>query len=67
MKLNAILVEDEEKSREILRNYLGKYCPNVSIKGEAANVEEALVLIRNNDLDVVFLDVEMPEINGFIR
>ena len=65
MKLNAILVEDEEKSREILRNYLNKYCPNVSIIGEASNVEEALVLIRNNDLDVVFLDVEMPYGNAF--
>ncbi|MEF3079738.1 LytR/AlgR family response regulator transcription factor [Winogradskyella poriferorum] len=65
MKLNAILVEDEETSRAILRNYLSKYCPNISIVGEASNVEEALVLIRNNDLDVVFLDVEMPYGNAF--
>ena len=47
------------------RNYLKKYCPNVSILGEAANVDEALVLIRNNDLDLVFLDVEMPYGNAF--
>ena len=65
MKLNAIIVEDEETSREILRNYLAKYCPNIVLKGEAANVDEALVLIRNNDLDVVFLDVEMPYGNAF--
>ncbi|GAB5565471.1 MAG: LytTR family DNA-binding domain-containing protein [Winogradskyella sp.] len=65
MKLNAILVEDEETSRKILRNYLSKYCPNINVLGEAANIEEALVLIRNNDLDVVFLDVEMPYGNAF--
>lgn len=65
MKLNSIIVEDEETSREILRNYLRKYCPNVQILGEAANVEEALVLIRNNELDLVFLDVEMPFGNAF--
>ncbi|MDO1502455.1 LytTR family DNA-binding domain-containing protein [Winogradskyella maritima] len=65
MKLDAILVEDEETSREILRNYLGKYCPNINIVGEASNVEDALVLIRNNELDVVFLDVEMPYGNAF--
>ena len=65
MRLNAIIVEDEAKSREILRNYLTKYCPNVSILGEASNIDEALVLIRNNDLDVVFLDVEMPFGNAF--
>ncbi|NRB60753.1 MAG: response regulator transcription factor [Winogradskyella sp.] len=65
MKLNAILVEDEETSRKILRNYLSKYCPNINVLGEAANIEEGLVLIRNNDLDVVFLDVEMPYGNAF--
>ena len=65
MKLNTIIVEDEETSRDILRNYLKKYCPNVSVVGEASNVNEALVLIRNNALDVVFLDVEMPYGNAF--
>lgn len=65
MKLKAIIVEDEETSREILRNYIKKYCPNVSVLGEAANIDEALVLIRNNDLDLVFLDVEMPYGNAF--
>ncbi len=65
MKLSSIIVEDEETSREILKNYLKKYCPNVTVLGEASNIEEALVLIRNNDLDLVFLDVEMPYGNAF--
>ncbi|MCK0114848.1 LytR/AlgR family response regulator transcription factor [Gelidibacter sp. F63206] len=65
MKLKSIIVEDEQTSREILKNYLEKYCPNVEILGEAANVEEALVLIRHHHLDLVFLDVEMPYGNAF--
>jgi len=65
MNLRAIIVEDEETSREILKNYLQKYCPKVTLMGEAANVEEALVLIRNHELDLVFLDVEMPYGNAF--
>jgi two-component system LytT family response regulator len=65
MKLKSIIVEDEETSRDILKNYLKKYCPNVDVLGEAANIDEALVLIRNNDLDLVFLDVEMPYGNAF--
>jgi len=65
MKLKSIIVEDEETSREILKNYLKKYCPNVEVLGEAANVDEALLLIRNNELDLVFLDVEMPFGNAF--
>jgi len=63
--LKAIIVEDEKTSREILSNYLGKYCPSVAIVGEAENIEEALILIRNNELDLVFLDVEMPYGNAF--
>jgi two-component system LytT family response regulator len=65
MKLNAIIVEDEANSREILRNYLAKYCPTVNLKGEAATIKEGLALIEGNDLDVVFLDVEMPFGNAF--
>lgn len=65
MKLNAIIVEDEETSRELLKIYLKKYCPKVIVLGEASNVEEALVLIRNKSLDLVFLDVEMPYGNAF--
>ncbi len=65
MQLKTIIVEDEQTSREILKNYLAKYCPTVKIVGEAQNIDEALVLIRNNDLDLVFLDVEMPYGSGF--
>ena len=65
MKLKAIIVEDEETSREILRSYVAKYCPSVELIGEADGIEAALVLIRNNDLDLVFLDVEMPYGNAF--
>lgn len=65
VKLKTIIVEDEETSRDILRNYLKKYCPKVELVGEASNIEEALGLIRNQTLDLVFLDVEMPKGNAF--
>jgi len=65
MQLKTIIVEDEKTSREILKNYLSKYCPTVEVVGEAENIDEALVLIRNNKLDLLFLDVEMPYGSGF--
>ncbi|EDP97459.1 LytTR family DNA-binding domain-containing protein [Kordia algicida OT-1] len=65
MQLQTIIVEDEEISREILKKYIAKYCPNINIVGEAANIDDALILIRNNELDLVFLDVEMPFGNAF--
>ena len=65
MKMKAVIIEDEEVSRKILRNYIGKYCPNVELIGEASNITDGLELIQNNALDLVFLDVEMPFGNGF--
>ncbi|WP_149274715.1 LytR/AlgR family response regulator transcription factor [Pareuzebyella sediminis] len=65
MKLDAILIEDEANSREILRNYIGKYCPDVRLLGEASSIKEGLFLIEKNNLDLIFLDVEMPFGNAF--
>ncbi|EAS20462.1 response regulator, LytR/AlgR family [Flavobacteria bacterium BBFL7] len=60
MNLKAIIVEDEQISREILKKYLANYCPNVTVVDEATNVDEALQLLRKSDIDLLFLDVEMP-------
>ena len=65
MKLKAIVVEDEANSREILRNYLVKYCSKIVLKGEAATIQEGLELIKEHQPDLVFLDVEMPFGNAF--
>ncbi|WP_237274762.1 LytR/AlgR family response regulator transcription factor [Tenacibaculum ovolyticum] len=65
MKLKAIIIEDEVIGRDILRNYISKYCPNVQLLGEASNIEEGQKLIEENELDLVFLDVEMPYGSGF--
>ena len=65
MKIRAIIVEDEAVSRDILRTYLSKYCPNVTLVGEASNINDAYELIQKNELELVFLDVEMPFGNAF--
>lgn len=65
MELRTILIDDEAQSREILRTYLEKYCREVQILGEGANINEGLELIRTHTPDLVFLDVEMPFGNAF--
>ncbi|MGB5982910.1 MAG: LytTR family DNA-binding domain-containing protein [Nonlabens sp.] len=60
MNLNAIIVEDEQISRDILKRYLEKYCPSVTVVDEASNVDDALQLLRKQEIDLLFLDVEMP-------
>lgn len=65
MMLKAVIIEDESSSREILRNYLAKYCKNVNVLGEAAGVKEGIELLSRTNPDLVFLDVEMPFGNAF--
>lgn len=65
MTLKSILVDDEATSRNVLREYLRKYCPDVQVVAEADAVDTALPLIRQHQPDIVFLDVEMPRGNGF--
>ncbi len=64
-KLKAIIVEDEEASRETLNNYLTKYCPNVELLEMAESVQTGLAAIDKHKPDVVFLDIEMPYGNAF--
>lgn len=64
-KLKAILVDDEQDSRQILANYLSKYCPQVDLKAECKNIQEGLSAIQSHQPDLVFLDIEMPFGTGF--
>ena len=64
-KLKAIIVEDEEISRDILRNYLYTYCKNIELVAEASNINDGQLLIEKHTPDIVFLDIEMPFGNGF--
>lgn len=63
--MQAIIVDDEAHSRTTLLNLLKLHCPQVQIIAEATNVKEAVKLINNHTIELVFLDVDMPEENGF--
>ncbi|MBU3012790.1 LytTR family DNA-binding domain-containing protein [Polaribacter vadi] len=64
-KINAIIVDDEINARENLRYLLNDFCSNVKILAEASNVKDAVLLIKKNKPDIVFLDIQMPQKNGF--
>ncbi|KUJ51005.1 LytR/AlgR family response regulator transcription factor [Chryseobacterium sp. JAH] len=65
MKIKSVLVDDEKIARDVLRNYLAKYCPQIEILGEAENIKDAVPLISETQPQLVFLDVEMPFGNAF--
>ena len=62
--LSAILIDDEQLAREEL-SYLLKEFPDVEILATGRNGLEAVKLIENLEPDVVFLDVQMPGLDGF--
>ncbi len=63
--ITAIIIDDEPKGRNSLRKKLLEYCPQVTLVGEAENGDEGLALIEKHDPRIVFLDIEMPMMNGF--
>lgn len=63
--MKTLIIDDEQPSREALRHYLGKYCPEVTVVGEADSVETGLAAIRRLQPELLFLDIEMPFGNGF--
>ena len=63
MTIRALLVDDEGPARSELRFLLSRH-PEVQVAGEAANAREAVALAESVRPDVVFLDVEMPGLNG---
>lgn len=65
MKLTTILIDDEKLSRDVLRSYVNKYCPSVTILDEASNIQDGLAAIEKHQPDFIFLDVEMPFGNAF--
>ena len=61
--IKAVIVEDEVKGLNNLKNLLGKYCEEVEVIGEATTNEEALGLLASPDIDpdVAFLDISLPD------
>lgn len=63
--MRAIIVDDEDSARELIRISLEENCPDIQIVGEAHNVPSAVALIHKEGPDLIFLDVEMPGYLGF--
>ncbi len=64
MKIRVLIVDDEALSRERIRRFLGNE-PGAEIVGECATGKEAVRVIQEQAPDVIFLDVNMPELDGF--
>ncbi len=62
--LTAVIVDDEAPARLVLKEYLSAH-PEVTIVGECANGFEAVKAVSERSPDLLFLDVQMPKLDGF--
>ena len=60
----TLIIDDERLAREEVKRALSNY-PEFEVLGEAANAEEAIILIEKERPDLIFLDIHMPEKTGF--
>ena len=63
--MRVFIVEDEDHSRKTLVNFLNKYVENIDIVGYSALVSESIELINKKKPELIFLDIDLPDGNGF--
>lgn len=63
-KIRAVTVDDEELARQVLREFLAKH-EEIEIIAECANGFEAVKAVTELNPDLLFLDIQMPKLNGF--
>lgn len=63
--INVLIVDDERRARDLLERLLNRI-PGISVFGKASSTDEALQMVINHNPDLVFLDVQMPEKDGFL-
>lgn len=68
MILKCLIVDDEPIARQILERYIGEV-PNLIVSGTCKNAFEAIDFLHQNNVDIVFLDINMPKLSGinFLR
>jgi two-component system, LytTR family, response regulator len=63
--MTAVIVDDEEHCREVLEHLLHKYCSNITLLASCEGAADTLPLLQKQQPDILFLDIEMPDMNGF--
>ncbi|SKB81949.1 LytR/AlgR family response regulator transcription factor [Daejeonella lutea] len=62
-KYTCLIVDDEPIAREIVQTYCA-YLPQLKVFGSCANALEAKIILQENDIDILFLDINMPVLDG---
>ncbi len=61
--LKCLVIDDEPPAREIIHSYIDDM-PVLEFGGECGNALQSISFLQNNDIDLIFLDIKMPQMNG---
>lgn len=61
--IRCLIVDDEPPAREIIRRYI-EQVPALQLAGECGNAVQAFTLLQQQSIDLLFLDIRMPQLNG---
>lgn len=63
--IKAVIIDDEQHSIDTLKWKLENYCPDVAVQASFDSPAEGITYLKQNPPDLLFLDIEMPMLNGF--
>jgi DNA-binding LytR/AlgR family response regulator len=68
IQIKCIIVDDEPMARDVIRRYIQKI-PTLKLAGEFGNAIDATIFLQEQPVDVIFLDIKMPQLSGteFVR
>ena len=61
--IRCLIIDDEPPAREILRRYIDSI-PHLQLMAECSNAVQALSFLQQKEVDLIFLDIRMPQLNG---
>jgi two-component system, LytTR family, response regulator len=63
MRIKCLIVDDEPPAREVIKRYVEEL-PMLELAGMSANAIQAMTVLQQQQIDLIFLDIQMPQLNG---
>ena len=63
--IRAVIIDDEPQNANMLKKDIVNYCPSVEVISQCHSAKDGILTIKKEKPDLIFLDIEMPWMNGF--
>ena len=63
--IRAIIIDDEKHCIDVLQHLIARHCPQIDLIGMFSDPLDALLFLKETRVDLIFTDIEMPNLSGF--